>query len=123
MKLVKSKDLTNDAVTYSGATYISIKSDKHSASSAFAHFQDMMRVCSLPEFATSFQTDRHKEKKVMTVTVNGGPDENLRYEKTINCSIRYFVENDLDAFFLATNARGRSAFNRVEWRIVKLAKN
>ena len=38
MKLVKSKDLTNDAVTYSGATYIGIRSAKHSASSAFAHF-------------------------------------------------------------------------------------
>ena len=47
----------------------------------------------------------------MTVTVNGGPGENLRYEKTINCSIRYFVENDLDAFFLAAIAPGRSALS------------
>ena len=122
MKLVKSKDLTNDAVTYSGAKYIGIRSAKHSASSAFAHFQDMMRVRSLPEFATSFQTDRHEEKKVMIVTVDGGPDENPRYEKTINCSIKCFVENGLDAFFLATNAPGRSAFNRVERRMVKLSK-
>ena len=37
---------------------------------------------SLPEFAISFQTDRHEEKRVMMVTVDGGPDENLRYEKT-----------------------------------------
>ena len=122
MKLVKSKDLTNDVVTYSGATYIGIRSAKHSTSSAFAHFQDMMRVRSLPEFATSFQNDRHKEKKVMIVTVDGGPDENPRYGKTINCSIKYFVENGLDAFFLATNAPGRSAFNRVERRTVKLTK-
>ena len=62
-KLVKSKDLKNDTVTYSGATYIGIRRAKHSASSAFAPFQDMMRVCSLPEFAMSFQTDRHGEKK------------------------------------------------------------
>ena len=122
VKLVKSKDLTNDAVTYSGATYIGIRSAKHSASSAFAHFQDMMRVRSLPEFATSFQTDRYEEKKVMIVTVDGGPDENPRYEKTINCSIKYFVENGLHAFFLATNAPGRSACNRVERRMVKLSK-
>ena len=122
LKLVKSKDLTNDSVTYSGATYVDTRSAKHSASSAFAHFQDMMRVQSLPEFATSFQTDRHEEKKVMIVTVDGGPDENPRYEKTINCSIKYFVKNGLDAFFLATNAPGRSAFNRVERRMVKLSK-
>ena len=122
MKLVKNKDLANDAVTYSGATYIGIRSVKHSASSAFTHFQDTMRVCSLPEFATSFQTDRHEEKKVMIVTIDGGPDENLRYEKTINCSIKYFVENGLDAFFLATNASVRSSFNHVQRRMVKLSK-
>ena len=38
IKLVKSKYLTNDAVNYSGATYVAIRSAKHSASSAFAHF-------------------------------------------------------------------------------------
>ena len=121
MKLVKSKDLTNDTATYSGATKIGIRSAKHSASPAFAHFQDMMRVRSLPEFATSFQTDRHEEKKVMFVTADGGPDENPRYEKTINRSVKYFVENDLDAFFLAVNAPGNSRFNRVEWEMVKLS--
>ena len=42
MKLVKSKDLTNDVVTYSGTTYIGIRSAKHSESSAFAHFEDMI---------------------------------------------------------------------------------
>ena len=38
IKLVKNKYLTNDAVNYSGATYVAIRSAKHSASSAFAHF-------------------------------------------------------------------------------------
>ena len=94
------------SVTYSGATYIGIISVKHSTSSAFAHFQDMMRVRSLPEFATSSQTDRHEEKKVMIVTIDGGPYENLRYEKTINCSIKYFAEN----------GPGPREFNRVDRR-------
>ena len=49
----------------------------------------MMRVSSLTKFATRFQTDRHEEKKVVIVTVNGDPDENPRYEKTINYSIKY----------------------------------
>ena len=62
MKLVKNKDITNDAVTYSGAAYIGIRSAKHSASSAFVHFQDVMRVRPLPEFATSFQTDMKRKK-------------------------------------------------------------
>ena len=74
MMVLKSRDLTNDAVTYTAAPYIGIRSAKHSRSSAFAHLQDMTRLCSLPEFSSSFQTDRGKEKKVMTITVDGGPD-------------------------------------------------
>ena len=85
MKLVKSKNLTNDAITYSGATYIGVRSAKHLASPAFSHFQGMMRVCSLPEFATSFQTDKHEKKKVMNVIADRDPDENPRHEKIINC--------------------------------------
>ena len=57
----------------------------------------------------------------MILTVDGGPDENPRYQKTINCAIDYFSSYDLDAFFLATNAPGRSAFNRVERRMAKLS--
>ena len=109
IKFVKSKDLTNCAVSYPGATYIGIRSAKHSASSVFTHFHDIMRVRSLPEFVTSFQTGRNEEKKVMIVTVDGGLHEKPRYEKSITCSIRYFVENGLDVLFLATNAPGRSA--------------
>ena len=76
MKGDKSKHLTNDGVTYSGPTYITIRSAKHSGSSAFHHLQDMNRARSLPEFTESFQNQQSKEKKVMIVTVDGGPDEN-----------------------------------------------
>ena len=47
----------------------------------------------------------------MIVNLDAGPHENPRYEKTINCSIKYFVENGLHVFFLATNAPDRSALN------------
>ena len=62
MKAVKSKHLTNDGVTYSGPTYIAIRSAKHSGSSAFHHLQDMNRARSLPEFTESFQNQQSKEK-------------------------------------------------------------
>ena len=52
----------------------------------------------------------------------GGPDENPRYRKTIAFAIDYFHTYDLDAFFLVTNAPGRSAFNRVERRMAPLSK-
>ena len=60
MKLIKSKDLTNDGVTYPGAVYIGIRSAKHSPSSAFTH---LTRARSLLEFSTSFQIEGHEEKK------------------------------------------------------------
>ena len=66
MKVVKSKDLTNDAVSYFGPTCIPIRSAKRS----------------LPEFTESFQNQHSREKKVMIVTVDGGPDENPRYSNT-----------------------------------------
>ena len=61
-------------------------------------------------------------KPLIIATVDGGPDENLIYTKTIKCAIDYFLIQDLDAFFWATNALGRSAFNRVERRMVKFSK-
>ena len=78
MKVVTSKDLTNDAVSYSGPTYIAIRSTKHSGSSVFQHLRDMNRVRSLPEFTDSFQDKSFKEKKVITVTVDRDPDKNPR---------------------------------------------
>ena len=58
----------------------------------------------------------------MIVTVDGGPDENPRYTKTTECAIDYFLSQELDALFLATNAPSRSAFNRVEHQMVKFSK-
>jgi len=56
------------------------------------------------------------------VTVDGGPDENPRYDKVICVAIHHFPENDLDAMILATNAPGRSAFNGVERRMAPLSR-
>ena len=84
--MVKSSDLASNAVT-SGPTYIAIRSAKHTGSSAYSHLQDMKRIRSLPEFAESF-AQNEKEKKVMIITTDGGPDENPRYQKTIASAIR-----------------------------------
>ena len=121
MQVVKSSDLASNAVTYSGPTYVAIRSAKHTGSSAYSHLQDMKRIRSLPEFAESFKFDE-TEKKVMIVTVDGGPDENPRYQKTIASAIEYFEEYQLDALFLATNAPGRSVFNRTERRMAPLSR-
>ena len=118
---VRENDFTGDAVTYSGPTYCAIRSAKHSGSSAYHHLQDIKCIRLLDIFDGSFKNNG-EAKPVMIVTVDGGPDKNSRHRKTIECAIDYFLSQDLDAFFLATNAPGRSAFNRVERRMVKFSK-
>ena len=107
-------------VTYSGPTYVAIRSAKHSSSTAEQHLIDMKRVSSLPEFQEDMFTNG-LHKPIMILTVDGGPDENPRYIKTIICAIDYFCSNNLDALFVATNAPGRSAFNRAERRMAPLS--
>ena len=121
--LNKSKDLFNDVVSYSGPSYIVIKSAKRCGSSAFHHLRGMKKVRTLPEFSISFQNQLAKGKMVMIITVDRGPDEIPRYSRTIRYAIEYFAEHDFDVLFVATNAIGRSAFNRVEWRMVSLSKD
>ena len=41
----------------------------------------------------------------MIVTVDGGPDENTRYDKVISVAIDHFLENDLDAYQPVTVTR------------------
>ncbi|KZR97817.1 Uncharacterized protein APZ42_007100, partial [Daphnia magna] len=53
---------------------------------------------------------------------DGGPDENPRYQKVIQIAIHHFVNHNLDGLFVATNAPGRSAFNRVERKMAPLSK-
>ncbi|KAL5505648.1 hypothetical protein EMCRGX_G007114 [Ephydatia muelleri] len=58
---------------------------------------------------------------VIIVVVDGGPDENPRFMKTISVAIHNFKMN-LDALFVCTNAPKRSAFNRVERRMAPLSR-
>ena len=56
----------------------------------------------------------------MIVSVDGGPDENPRYERRISCAVDHCNTYDLDAFFLLTDAPRRSAFTRVERRMAPI---
>ena len=73
-----------------------------------------MRTARIREKLQKF---KKRGKTGYDASVDGGPDENPRYQKTIACAIDYFHTYDLDAFFLVTNAPGRSAFSRVERRM------
>lgn len=111
-----------EAVTYSGPTYIAIRSGKHSSSTATTHAKDLRKVFSLGDFEPLVKGLDGKVKPVLMVSVDGGPDENPRYSSVILHAISHFKEYDLDAVFVFTNAPGRSAFNRVERRMAPLSR-
>lgn len=121
---IKENGLGNpEAVGYSGPTYIALRSGKHAMSSAFSHGLDFERLLELPQFDSITKDQRDNNvKPVVIFSVDGGPDENPRYQKVIDVGIHHFVKHDLDALFIATNAPGRSAFNRVERRMAPLSR-
>ena len=61
-------------------------------------------------------------KPIFIFTVDGGPDENPRYQAVIRVAIHHFLRYDFDSLFIATNAPGKSAFNRVERKMAPLSK-
>ncbi|GBO27060.1 hypothetical protein AVEN_143994-1 [Araneus ventricosus] len=110
------------ALGYSGPTFIAIRSGKHSSSTANTHAQDFETLLTLKEFEELVKTEEGFIKPVIIVTVDGGPDENPRYQKVISFAINHFKKHDLDAIFIACNTPGRSAYNRVERRMAPLSR-
>ncbi|KAL4720554.1 hypothetical protein ACJJTC_002355 [Scirpophaga incertulas] len=111
-----------EAVTHSGPTYVAIRSGKHSSSNAETHATDIHKLTEILAFENFMKTREGFVKPVFIFTCDGGPDENLRYERVIISAIQHFKDFDLDAVYIATNAPGRSAFNRVERRMAPLSR-
>lgn len=112
----------HEAVTYSGPTYIAIRSGKHSSSTAATHASDYQKLYQMKSFDKFLKDDNEQAKPVLIITTDGGPDENPRYPKVISHAIDLFKNKNLDALFWACNAPGNSAFNRVERRMAPLSR-
>ena len=111
-----------DAVSYSGPTYVAIRSGKHSSSTAASHAQDFERLLSLESFDSITKTSTGEVKPVLMVSVDGGPDENPRYRAVIKHAVKTFTTHNLDFMVVFTNAPGRSAYNRPERRMAPLSR-
>lgn len=111
-----------EAVTYSEPTYVAIRSGKHSSSNAETHATDVHKLTELPTFENMIRTGECFVKPVFIFTCDGEPDENPRYEWVIVSALQHFKDFHLDAIYIATNAPGRSAFNRVERRMSPLSR-
>jgi hypothetical protein len=97
--------LSNDGdLGYCGPTYIAIRSAKHDLSSADSHATDFDRLVSLKEFENVARDETGQVKPIVIVTVDGGPDENPRFPKTLAANIRKFKKFNLDALFILTHA-------------------
>ncbi|XP_060801623.1 uncharacterized protein LOC106141435 [Amyelois transitella] len=121
--IIKGNDMGRaEAITYSGPTYVAIRSGKHSSSTASTHAVDFNKLATLNNFKEIMRDEEGRLKPVVLISSDGGPDENPRYPKVISHAIHHFVKHDLDAIFIFTNAPGRSAFNRVERRMAPLSR-
>lgn len=121
--IIKSSEMgIRSAVTYSGPTFIAVRSGKHTSSTVMSHAADFNRLLNLDDCDVITKTAGGHMKPVVMVTVDGDPDENPRCDKVICIAIHHFLENDLDAMILDTNAPGRSAFNRVVRRMAPLSR-
>jgi len=60
-------------------------------------------------------------KLFVIITVDGGPDKNPCYPKTLNAAYKTFKDHNLDALFTACNAPSHSAYNAVERRMAPLS--
>ena len=113
----------SDSVSYSGPTAIYIRSGKHDSSSAATHAADFEALKTVPAFQSVMCTDEGVLKPVVIITADGGPDENPRFPKTLAAAYRTFIENNLDAIFVACHAPGQSAYNAVERRMAPLSRD
>ena len=87
-------------MSYSGLTYIAIRSGKHSSSTALSHAFDFQKLLDLKEFAEITRCGLDQlVKPIVIFTVDGGPDENPRYQKVIQIAIHHFVHHNLDGLF------------------------
>ena len=119
---VINPDKFTDAVSYSGPTYIAIRSMKHDSSTAFTHGHDLERLRSVDSFKTVMSTPDGQVKPIFIVASDGGPDENPRFPKPLQVAIARFKTWNLDAYLTGTNAPHYSAYNRVERRMAPLSR-
>ena len=108
-------------ISYTGQTYVAVRSAKHNGSTAYFHFADIKKFAEM-NHDTFKKTGSEVYKPVLLKAVDGGPDENPRFEKNIIMGCKTFKNFNLDCLIEVTNAPGLSAYNRAERRMYHLSK-
>ena len=100
------------AISYSGNTFIRVRSGNHDTSNAYAHAYDVREL---------FQGELVKRKPILLMEIDGAQDEAPRYPKTLATAVDLFCHLNLDVLLHGVNAAGLSAFNPVERRMAPLS--
>ena len=66
---------------------IAIGSAKLLSSTPYEHLHDLQQLEEITELASIMKDRHHEIKHIRIITCDGGLDENLCYEKTIDCEI------------------------------------
>ena len=101
-------------VSYSGDTFIKIRSGKHDSSSAYTHHFDLSEI---------FESGAMKRKPILVLESDGAQDVTPRFPKTLACDVALFKQLNLDALVHGVNAAGLSAFNPAERRMAPLSRD
>ena len=115
--------MKDNKVSFSGPTYIALRSAKHDSSTANSHQYDFQRLTELDEFNQSIKNKIGEIKPILLVAVDGGPDESPSSQKTLVAWCNQFRNHDFDGVFVFCNAPGFSAYNKVERRMAPLSKD
>jgi len=102
----------NGSLSYSGETYIFVRSGKHDTSNAYTHGYDLKEL---------FTSGALQKKPILLLETDGAQDEAPRYPKPMEVAIRLFKLLELDVLIHAVNASGLSAFNPCERRMAPLS--
>ena len=99
------------SMTYSGPTFVRVRSGKHDSSTAFSHLYDMKEL---------FESEAIPKKPILLISTDGAQDEAPRFPKSLKNAVFLFKMLGLDVYIHATNAAGLSAFNPCERRMAPL---
>ena len=98
--------------SYSGDTFIRIRSGKHDSSTPYTHAHDIQEL---------FKWNLVEAKPILIFMSDGASDEAPRFPKPLQTGVALFKELKLDALLHGVNAGELSAFNPVEGRMTPLS--
>ena len=94
-EIKKGSNNSDHEISYSGPLHIAIRSGKHDSNIAYTHGRDFDHVLAREDFESVCKIDG-QVKPIVLSFVDGGPDENPRFPKTLDVAIDHFKKYNLD---------------------------